>query len=288
MAKTVRDILVNVNSGDLIFSTGDMSSHIFFDIIWGKLFSNDSSSKLYANVIVPVRKLNKLVADDQNRYLLYAKAAYYPYNTPFVVRLVSENNGTYTKIQQSSCAFPVESNACFPDGDKTRINASELPYINIDGDYLFKLEFGSGNVNTAYVYTANSTDLLVGGSDLQSSQLLSICEPGKYYRYPITGIGATNYIGSVVSHTELGDKVMEQFKNNGMSVQDADFNSRTGELQVIFFNEDVEEETGLKNVSDLDVAGLDVSDADIEAAAEGMDLDDYDVDYDTIQFDINI
>ena len=289
MAKTVKDILVNVSSGDLLFSTGNISSHMFFNIIWGSLFGNDSANILYANVIIPSRKLSKLVADDQGRCLLYAKATYHPYNIPFVVRLVLNNNGSYEKIQQANCAFPVESNAYFPGDSQTRINASELPFVNIDGDYLFKLEFGSNNVNKSYVYTANNTDLFIGGSDLQSSQLLSICEPGKYYRYPISGIGATRYIGSVVSHTELGDKIIEQFKSNGISVQDADFNARTGELQVIFFNEEVEEETmALQNISELDVADIDISDTDIDAIASEINLDDYDVNYSAIQFDIDV
>ena len=288
MTKTVKDILVNVDSGDLMFSTGNISAHMFFNIIWGSIFGNDSENTLYANVIIPSRKLNKLTVDDQGRCLLYAKATYHPYNTLFVVRLVLDNNGHYEKIQQANCVFPVESKAYFSDNSQTRINASELPYINIDGEYLFKLEFGDNNVNKAFVYTANNTDLLVGGSDLQSSQLLSICEPGKYYRYPITGIGATRYIGSVVAHTELGDKIIEQFKSNGISVQDADFNARTGELQVVFFNEEVEEETGLQDASALDVSEIDISDIEIDAIAEEINLDDYDIDYDTIQFDIDI
>ena len=75
MAKTVRDILVNVDSGDLLLSAGDMSSRLFFNIVWGILFEDDNANTLYANVIIPSRKLNKLVADDQNRYLLYVKAS---------------------------------------------------------------------------------------------------------------------------------------------------------------------------------------------------------------------
>ena len=283
MAKTVRDILMNVDSGDLLFSAGDMSTHLFFNIEWGSLFNNDSASTLYANIIIPSRKLSKLVVDDQGRYLVYAKATYYPYDTQFIVRLVLDNNGTYEKIQQSNCAFPIESRAYFPDS-QMRINASEMPYVNIDGNYLFKLEFGNNNNNNAYVYTADSTDLLIGGSDLQASQFLAICEPGKYYRYPTTGIGAMGFIGSVVHHTDLGDKIIEQFKDNGVSVQDAEFNSRTGELQVIFFNEGVEDEEDLNllDVSEIDISEIDVSDADIEAAASNIDLGDYDIDYDAL------
>lgn len=287
MAKTVRDILVNVDSGDLLLSAGDMGSHMFFNIVWGSLFDGDNANTLYANVIIPSRKLSKLVADEQGRYLLYAKATYYPYNQPFQVRLVSDNNGTYEQIEQANCRFPVISLAYLPGDTLMTVNASELPYINIDGNYLFKLEFGSNNSNKAYVYTADNTDMLIGDSDLQSSQLLSICEPGKFYRYPTTGIGVTKFIGSVVSHTELGDKIIEQFENNGISVQDANFDTRTGELQVIFFNEGIEEDLGLLDVADLNISEIDVTDADLADIASEINLDDYDVNYDTLSFDID-
>ena len=287
MAKTVRDILVNVDSGDLLLSAGDMSSHLFFDIVWGILFDTDNANNLYANVIIPYRKLSKLAVDDQNRCLIYARAKYHPYDRPFIVRLVQLNtDGTYDQILPTNLRFPLESIAYMPDKD-LMVNASELPYININGNYLFKLEFGANNNNKAYVYTADNTDLLIGGSDLQASKLLSICEPGKYYRYPTTGIGATRFIGSVVSHTELGDKIIEQFKGNGISVQDADFDARTGELQVIFFNEEIEEDLGLLDVGELDLEEVDISDEALAAIASEIDLDDYDVNYDTLPFDID-
>ena len=287
MAKTVRDILVNVDSGDLLLSAGDMSAHLFFDIVWGSLFNDDNANILYANIIIPQRKFSKLQPDSQSRYLVYARTAYYPYNQPFQVRLVLlNNNGEYEHISQSVSRFPVESLAYMPGETLMRVNACELPAINIDGNFLFKLEFGTTN-NVAYVYTADNTDLLVGGSDLQSSQLLSICEPGKYYRYPTSGIGTTKYIGSVVSNTDLGDKIIEQFKNNGISVQDAEFDASTGELQVIFFNEEIDQDEGLLEISELDVSEVDVSDEELAAIEANLNIDDYNVNYDDLIFDID-
>lgn len=287
MAKTVRDIMLNVDSGDLLLSTGDINSHLVFNIVWGGLFSTDNANTLYANIIIPSRKLSKLVADDQGRYLIYANAVYYPYETQFIVRLILDNNGVYQKIQQSNCVYPVESRAFFPNS-QTRINASELPSINIDGNYLFELKFGQSNTNNAYVYTADSTDLLVDGSDLQASKLLSICEPGKYYRHPTAGISAYSYIGSVVSHTDLGDRIIEQFRNNEVSVQDAEFNARTGELQLIFFNEAVEEELGFADVSELNTNEIDITDSELNAIETDIELEDYDMSYEELIPDYDI
>ena len=122
---------------------------------------------------------------------------------------------------------------------------------------------------------------------MQSSQLLSICEPGKYYRYPTSGIGTTKYIGSVVSNTDLGDKIIEQFKNNGISVQDAEFDASTGELQVIFFNEEIDQDEGLLEISELDVSEVDVSDEELAAIEANLNIDDYNVNYDDLIFDID-
>ena len=262
MAKFVRDILVNVGSGDLRFSAGDIISHLYFDILWGSLF-NDDGEELYANVLIPSRHFNKLVADEDGRCLVYANTPYCPDTRTFTVRLILLNNdNSYSKIEQSNCDFPVLS--------ESLMGASELPSVDVDGNFVFQLKD-----NVANVYSANHTDFLIGGSDLQSSQLLTICGPGKYYRYPTTGIDTTGFIGSVVSYTDLGDRISEQFENNGISVQEADFNSGTGELQIVFFNEEIEDSDGLLPIDQLDLSSLDITDEMLG----GANLDDCDGDY---------
>ncbi len=288
MAKTVQDILVNVDSGDLLFSAGDMKTKTFFKIVWGVLFDGDDEEDvLYANVIIPSNKLNSIEADGASRFLIYATSTYYPNNSPFTVRLVLDNNGTYEKIEQGTKEYPVISLAYLPNSDNTRVMASELPNINIDGNYMIELQIGETS-NSAYIYTADTLDIQIGGSDLQSSQLLSICEPGKYYRYPTTGIGTTNFIGSVVKHTNLGEKIVEQFKNNGLSVQDADFDAQTGELQVTFFNEKIEDDDDLLSTDQLDIESLDITDEALVKVASEINFDDYNEEYDDFVPEIDV
>ena len=280
MAKTVRDILVNVGSGDLLLATGERDEHSFFDVVWGRILDNDDTNTLYANIVIPTRKLGQLKPDDDGRNLINAKSPYYPYNKPFVIRLVElVGNEQYTEIEQSSCDFPVVSLAYNSGG--RRINACELPFINIDGYFLVNISFGEeGADNIAEIYTADKTDFAIGGSDTQASRLLAICDAGKYYRYPTTGIGITDYVNSVVAHSDLGDKISKQHQDNGIPVQEAEFDATTGELQVIFSNEKTADDEGLVPVSELDLSELDITDDMLRELAETIDILDYEDAYD--------
>lgn len=287
MSKTVRDILIDVGSGDLKFTTGEMGNGTVFNIVWGRLFDSDGFDVLYANIVIPTRKIQKLEADDDGRYLIYAKAAYFPALREFTVRLVEiTTNKRYQEIDQESCTFPVLSYAYNQTGER-RLNACELPGINVDGNYAFVFEFGDED-NTARVYTADRTDFYIGGSDIQSAHLLAICDAGKYYRYPTTGIGTTNFIGSVVAHTELGDKITKQHQDNNIPVQEAEFDASTGELQVIFFNEGIKDDENLLDVDDLDMDGMDVTDEVLYEISSEIDITDYVDMYDTDFLNVNV
>ena len=85
----------------------------------------------------------------------------------------------------------------------------------------------------------------------------------------------------------MGDVIIEQFNNNGVSVQDADFNANTGELKVSFFKEEVEEVDGLLEIDSLNLDEADVTDAVLNQIAAEIDLSDYDIDYEHLIFDID-
>ena len=282
MADIVRDILINIDSGDLVFPAVDTDSQTFFQIVWGALFNDDEEDEVYANIPIPLSKIGTLKADDDGRLLLYVKSSYCPCASSFHIRLVLDDNGTYERISQNQCQFPIDTVAYYPNRSALTVMASELPGIDIDGNFL--LRFDSGR---AYVYSAGNTDFSIGSSDLQSSRLLSICEPGKYYRYPTTGVGSTNYIGSVIKNTDLGDNIIQQFSNDGKTVQDADFDARTGELQIIFFNEEVRENEGLLSVDDSFIQEIDFTDEDLAAISTYPTIDDFDEYYDELFNGVN-
>ena len=160
-------------------------------------------------------------------------------------------------------------------------------YTNIRFDE-FK-SFYDNFYNTAYICTSGDGDFMVGYSDDQSAQLLSICGPGKHYRYPTTGVDVTKYINSVVGHTDLGDVASEQFNENGTSIQEMSFDSLTGDMQIVFNHENYEDEDdNLLSVELLDLESISVTDEILAIVADEVDISDFDIDYDNMEFDITV
>jgi hypothetical protein len=287
MAKRVRDILLDIDSGDIQLSSESNQSLNYYEIIWGSLF-NDDGDTLYANIYIPSYNISSMRADSAGRYKLNLHTTYQPKATPFQIRLVTKVDGVYERISQASCRYPVVSNAYLPGGNQLRINASELIFINLDGYYVAEFVFGTES-NTAFIYSAGNADLGIGISDEQSAQLLSLCAPGKYYRYPLTGVDITRYINTVVGYTDFSRRISEEFEKDGIDADSIDFDSATGKIDVVFKHEEgVDSPEVLVDPAYLGLEDVDITDALISSIASDISLDDLDVDYDNLDFDYDI
>jgi len=287
MANRVKDILIDVDSGDIALSSKKSKTLSYNEIIWGPLF-NDDGSTLYANIYIPSYNISGLKADGLGRYTILFHTDYVPDATPFQIRLVTKVDDEWAKIPQNNCRFPVTSLAYLPGGNLLRINASELPYINLEGYFVAELVFGTGT-NSAYVYSAGNMDLDVGVSDEQSAQLISLCAPGKYYRYPLSGVDITKYVNTVVGHTDLSRKISDEFGKDGIDAQGINFDSSTGKIDVNFKHEEGRSENiELVDVEELDTDLIDVLDSLISDVATDISFEELDVDYETLVFDMDI
>ena len=248
-----QDILFNTKAGDALL--GDTRINIIYhDVVWGSLFSDDSDSVLYANICLPF-KIVRSVKYQDGVYACDVTIPYKPELKPFVVRLVTKVEGEYETLEEYSVNSPNDSIAyAYVNGVAECISACQLPMIDIDGKFhvVFSLR---DNYSCAYIFSAHETDLLFGASDDQSAQLLAICAPGKYYKYPTSGVDITKYINSVVGHTDLAENLFEQFRKDNKGVYDAEFDSITGILNVGFNSTDSVDENAqaLVNVDDLDI-----------------------------------
>ena len=278
MTKRVRDILLDIGSGDVRLSSEGSRSLNFYEVIWGSLFGDDGNT-LYANIYIPSYNVGSMKADSAGRFTLNFHTAYQPSATSFRIRLVTKVDGEYQKIDQSSCAFPVVSDACLPGGDQLTINASELMFINMEGYYVAELVFGNGG-NMSFIYSAGNVDFGIGVSDEQSAQLLSLCAPGKYYRYPLTGVDITRYINTVVGHTDFSRRISDEFEKDGIDADNIGFDSSIGKIDVVFRHEEsVKVPETLVDPINLGLEDVDVTDDFISAIATDVDLDDLDVNY---------
>jgi len=248
-----RDIVANIQENDLILANGRDAILTCYDVVWGKVFDDDAENILYANVIVPVKKLNQITFKD-SQFFCYVNIPYHPYNKPFRIRFIYENGNGYglveTDVPQELFAYIYGFDNSAPE----RLNASELILLNLAGYYIIRIDdIEDENFRKAIIYSADATDFEIGFSDDQAAKLLAVCGPGNYYRYPTLGVGITNYINGVISHTDLGHRLTEQFQKNNMPIQSADFDAETGNLNTLFSNEqDPDPDTNILSLVNLD------------------------------------
>ena len=257
-----KDILIDISERDVLVGKTGAATRSFFDVVWGDILDGDDGSKLYANVVIPSNRINTLTPGSDGCYYMYIKVDYMPSNRYFYFRFVYGTDG-YRPISDFDMNLPGEAPAysyVFTDEYARKIMASQLMMVNLDG-YLLIRFYKSGHdiFDRAYVYDGVESDFLTGFSDDQSAQTLAICDAGKYYRYPTTGIGITDYINSVVVNSGIANKILNQYEADGVSVSNATFASQTGRLQVELASNNVEDETeGLTPANKLDLSALSI------------------------------
>lgn len=248
-----KDILVNTQSGDLVIAANSPRT-TFWNVVWGKLFDSDDSD--YMNVVVPSGYISSVKYTD-NQFECLVSAEYHPENQPLLIRLVVENiaTGKYDLIQNYNINAPEETPVVYYPTYTSRpqnINACQLPIIDTDGKFrvLFKQY---GNLSRAVIASAKDADFTIGNSESQSVQLLARCAPGKYYRYPTTGLDLTKYINSVVEHTDMTTELVKQYSSDSKQIIEAEFDSGTGDLQIVFSGTDDSVDNNLLDPSKLDI-----------------------------------
>lgn len=264
-----KDILVNTQSGDLVVSDGALHAD-YWPVVWGKVFDSDESE--YMNIVVPNEYVNDVRYKD-NQFECAVHAEYRPVNDTFLVRLIVENaaTGSYNVIHDFSPNAPREMGAVYYPkytGRPQDLNACQLPAIDINGNFkvLFK-RYSNSDFSRAIITSAMSVDFTIGDSDSQSAQLLARCAPGKYYRYPTTGLDLTKYINSVVEHTDMASELVRQFSSDSKQIIDAEFNSENGDLKIRFSGTNEADDKKLSPVDSLDVELFRIADDDFVRAA---------------------
>lgn len=264
-----KDILINTQSGDLIVSD-NLPQTAFWDVVWGKLF--DSDEEEYMNIIVPSGYINNIqYSNNQCECVIHAD--YYPVDEIFLIRLVVFNvaTGKYDRIQDYSPNAPESMGVVYYPTYTSKaqgVNACQLPIIDADGNFkvLFK-KYSNSNFSRAIITSAKDTDFAIGDSDSQSAQLLARCAPGKYYRYPTTGLDLTKYINSVVNHTDMASQLVKQFFSDSKQISEAEFDSNTGDLQIVFSGTTEADDKKLIAPSKLDIDLFRIADDDFVRAA---------------------
>ena len=255
-----KDVLLNVRSGDVSLKNSNGFTD-YMDVVWGDVFPSDTET--YMNIIVPTKKRG-LLSFENGELLINVHCPYNPNCNTFIVRILFSTATGYKKWvgDDGDGEYPAYWRMGI-DGSDVRVGASELPLMNVDGNYLVRLVSGeSSDQCRAYLYSAYSLDFEVGEADKQSAQLLSLCAPGKYYRFPTAGVDVTRYINSIVANTDLGRKLQNEFDSDSKTISDATFDSVTGNLDVSFSGTSIESDGNLTPVEDLDLELFHLADDD--------------------------
>lgn len=252
----VRDLILDMKERDLSVEDKSNVAEPVFDSLWGNLFDEDGEvDVLICNIIIPEAYWS-IVGYENGEMTCRFTSDYIPDTNNFRVRLVALRNGQYSLFDnvRGDFGIPVNSYA-LSKNIASPIPACMLPYIDIDGEFIVKMVQNdkSDILDKAYIYSSKSTDLSINYSDDQASQLLTLCAPGKSYRYPTTGVGVTRYLNCVVAHSDL-QKVLEvQFDADSKPVQDAVFDNETCKLDVLFSPEKEIPDNDLESLENLNI-----------------------------------
>lgn len=256
----VRDLILDMKERDLLFENKPNRNMPVFDSVWGNLFDEDEAVEvLICNIIIPEGYWRTIMYQD-NEFLCQFTSQYIPDTRNFRIRLVAVKDGNYSLFSniRGDFGIPVSSYA-ISKNIAAPIAACMLPYIDIDGQFIVKLVKNPGAeiLDKAYIYSSKVTDLNVNYSDDQASQLLSLCAPGKSYRYPTTGVGITKYLNAVIDHTDLHDVLETQFSGDNKPIISADFDNKSCNLDVLCNPEKDVEDDNLERVENLNFGFFD-------------------------------
>ena len=247
-----KDLLLNIDVGDIQLEKGLSADNLCFTSKWGNILDGDNDGVLYLNIIIPSMYQNSLRYDENDIFECNFKATYCPDTRYFFIRFLIDNNGIYQNLDSSIIPIPnILSVKTYKNGscELTDIGACQLPIININGE--FKIVTRKTNNIIAELYSMSSSDIDFGNSSDQSAKLLSLCAPGKNYRFPLSGVGITDYINSVVANSDLAEKLAKEFENNNTPISSAEFDPDTGDLKITQ-SADLEEDIS-GNIEDLDL-----------------------------------
>ena len=185
------------------------------------------------NIVVPSGHVNNVGYNSDGLLEGIVGAAYYPVDSEFVVRLVVRNvaTGGYDPIGNYTVNAPEPTVAMYYPtytSKPERVRACQLPLIDKNGKYkvLFK-KYGNSNYSLALIASAQD---------------------------------------SVVEHTDLVDGLVSQFAADSKQIAEAEFDSGTGDLQVVFSGTDEADDRNLADPEKLDVELFRIADDDFVRA----------------------
>ncbi len=238
------DILLDINQKDFLYAD-DNASRTFFTAEYGAhQIGEDTGS--YFDVIIP-----EGYSITPSRLDVYVKAPYIPINGAFSVRFLQKYGSDYNIIQ----VYGQDSLTAYrhTDGEKSALKLCELLGMDING--LLRIHCVSAD-DGCEIYQASDCDFMVGDSDKQMAELMMLCFPGKNYRYPIVGVGASRFLGTIVERTTAAEDILREMGDDSQAVKSVYYEQDLQKLRITTDESDNHQKIDKVDVSELDLTAF--------------------------------
>lgn len=213
-----RDIQISTSTHDIILKDKNLAVSYPFEWI------EDGDTILYGQLTIPDYLPARALETDG----IKVSIPYTPVYKPISIRVLKElEDGTLQTVIN-----PTDRKEWFPAYTKLygkkqmKICASQLLMVSME-DYLIQLKDG-----TAFIWSYKQSDLVNANANFQNRNLMLQCVPSNSYRYPVSGVGLVRYLHSNLGHSDLADKLQSEFKADKVTVNNAAFNSFSGDLEM--------------------------------------------------------
>lgn len=214
-----KDIEIHINTNDIVLKAKNKYIARPFRMVDNL---TGLSRYAYAEIDMP----SNLTANWILSNGLYVEIPYIPIYKEWMVRIrrvVDKTNFTYINNPVYGSEWFLVKVAPYGVG----IQNSYLSQLIAISETGFYLQFVEGE---ARLYSADTIDMNVIPCDRQNANLLLSCIPTNNYRYPLTGVGLIRWINGNMSSSQLTDVLIEEFSDDGMTINNAKFDQDTKRL----------------------------------------------------------
>lgn len=213
-----KDIQINTQTGDILFN--DQNSLNTFPFEWISEGDLNLMGQLTLSANYDTNKLATMG--------VRVSIPYTPIYKPIKLRIVRD----FGEDNQRAIINPLNNTEWFDlytklyGRDIIKIYASQLLMISYEG-YLIQVKDG-----IAYLWSHSNFDVKSINANFQNRNLLLKCVPSNCYRYPTSGVGLVRYLHSNLNRSGLADRLQSEFEADKVTVNNAAFNSYTGDLEL--------------------------------------------------------
>lgn len=210
------DIKIHIGTGDVAMQT--VAKSVLYPFRW---VENPSglARYIYGEITVPASMSGAAISKG-----IACRIPYTAKCKEFCIRIGKKYGGDEVSYIQN----PVDGSEWF----LVKVNgenaiASELIKYSEDFEYVLLADKGSMKL-----YSNGIQDFEIGNANRQNMNLMLVCNPTNNYRYPLAGVGTTNWVNGKSINSEMIGVLRDEFSGDGTPVISAEYDFDTKKLNM--------------------------------------------------------